>query len=67
MTSVVVRIVLRYIAAALVAKGVFTSADAGMFAADPDLINLVEVGAGLAIGGLTEWWYALARKLGWSR
>ncbi len=67
MTSVVVRIVLRYVAAALVAKGVFTSADGGALAADPDVINLVEVVAGLAIGAATEWWYALARKFGWSK
>ena len=67
MTSVVVRIVLRYVAAALVAKGVFTSADGGALATDPDLINLVEVGLGLVIGGATEWWYVLARKFGWSK
>jgi hypothetical protein len=67
MVPVVTRIVLRYIAAALVAKGVFTSADAGELVADPDVLNLIEVGAGLAIGAVTEWWYWLARKFGWSK
>lgn len=67
MTSVVVRIVLRYVAAALVAKGVFTAADAGHLTSDPDVINLLEVGAGLAVGAATEWWYWLARKFGWAK
>lgn len=67
MSSVVIRIVLRYAAAALVAKGVFTSADAGQLTSDPDVLNLLEVGAGLAIGAVTEWWYWLARKFGWSK
>lgn len=65
MTSVIVRILLRYIAAALVAKGVFTSADAGALTSDPDVLNILEVGAGLAIGAVTEWWYWIARRFGW--
>lgn len=67
MTSVIVRIALRYVAAALVAKGVFSASDAGTFATDPDLISLIEVGVGVVVGGATELWYWAARKCGWSR
>jgi hypothetical protein len=65
MVPVIVRIGLRYVAAALVAKGIFTSADAGQFSTDPDVANLLEVGIGLAIGAATEAWYAIAKRLGW--
>lgn len=67
MTSVVARIALRYVAAALVAKGVFTSADGTMLATDADLLNLFEIGLGVAVGGATELWYWAARKFGWNR
>lgn len=67
MVPVITRIALRYLAAALVAKGMFTASDAGQFAADPDVVNLVEVGIGLAIAGATEGWYWAARKFGWAK
>lgn len=66
MVPVITRIALRYLAAALVAKGMFTAADAGQFAADPDVVNLVEVSIGLAIAGATEGWYAIAKRFGWN-
>jgi type III secretory pathway component EscT len=67
MVPVIVRIGLRYVAAALVAKGIFTSADAGQFSTDPDVANLLEVSLGLAIGAATEAWYWAARKFGWQK
>lgn len=67
MTSVIVRIGLRYIAAAFVAKGVFPASDAGAFVADPEVINIAEIAIGVVIGAATEGWYWLARRLGWAR
>lgn len=36
-------------------------------AADPDVIAVVTVGASMAAGFITEAWYYLARKWGWSK
>jgi len=67
MTSVLVRIALRYAAGALVAKGLLSPDDGSMLAVDAELAQAIEVGVGLAIGAGTEWAYYLARKLGWSK
>ncbi|WP_421912719.1 hypothetical protein [Mesorhizobium sp.] len=67
MTSVIVRIALRYFAGILVARGLLSADDGGTFSADPDIQMIVETGAGLAIGGITEGWYWMARKFGWSK
>ncbi len=67
MTGLIARIALRYIAGALVAKGLLTADDAIAIKTDPDLVELVTAGLGIAIGVGTEWFYALARKLGWER
>lgn len=62
MTAVISRIVLRYLAAALVTAG-YLDADLGQqIGADPDLIMLV----GLALGAAVEMAYAAAKRLGWS-
>lgn len=65
MTAVIARIALRYISGALVIKGLLP-ADSGI-ATDPDVINLIEVALGLAIGVATEGWYMLARRMGWAK
>jgi hypothetical protein len=65
MTAVIARIALRYISGALVIKGLLP-ADSGI-ATDPDVINLIEVALGLAIGAATEGWYMLAWRMGWSK
>lgn len=65
MTAVIARIALRYISGALVIKGLLP-ADSGI-ATDPDVINLIEVALGLAIGASTEGWYMLARRMGWAK
>lgn len=62
MTSQVVRIALRYLAMFLAAKGYFSPEDGNMLADDPDLAMVIEIGAGFAIGVLTEWWFWLAEK-----
>jgi len=67
MTGIFIRILLRYAAGALVAKGLLSVEDGASFATDPDLMQLLEVGAGLAIGAATELWYAAARKFGWAK
>lgn len=67
MTGLIARIALRYIAGALVAKGLLSADDALAVNTDPDLVELVTAGLGIAIAAGTEWFYALARKLGWER
>lgn len=63
--SVAVRIVLRYLAAFLVAKGVLLPADGALFATDPEVVQAVEFALGVAIGAVAETWYWLAKRLGW--
>ncbi|WEX07361.1 hypothetical protein [Chelativorans sp. AA-79] len=67
MSGLIARIIIRYIAGALVAKGLLSAEDAYFINADPELVDLVTttIGAGLMIA--TEWFYWLARKLGWER
>lgn len=65
MTAVIVRIALRYLAAALVTRGLIGSDDASAFSTDPDIQMLIEAGAGMAIGAVAEGWHILARRLGW--
>ena len=65
MTAVIIRIALRYVAAALVARGLFGADDASAFSTDPDIQAAIEAGVGLAIAAGTEWWHYLARKFGW--
>lgn len=63
--SVAVRIVLRYLAAFLVAKGVLLPADGALFATDPELLQAAELALGVLLGALAEAWYWLAKRLGW--
>lgn len=66
MSAVLVRIFLRYLAGALVAKGM-VSPDLGNYVfADPEIASWVEVGAGIALGGAVEGFYSLAKRFGWS-
>lgn len=65
MTAVIIRILLRYAAGALVAKGFLAPEDGAYFATDPDLAQLLQVGAGIVISAGTEYWYWIASKLGW--
>lgn len=65
MTAVIIRIALRWLAGALVAKGFLTDTQTDLFL-DPDLMSMIEVGAGLLIGALVEGWYYFAKRFGWS-
>lgn len=73
MNSAIVRIVMRYAAGALVAKGV-VDADLGrMLATDKDVFTLlspivdmaVATLPGMIVGAATEAWYAMAKRFGW--
>lgn len=63
MTSVIVRIGLRYGAAYLVARGLLSPDDGATLATDPD----VQLAVGAAMGAAAEGWWMLARKFGWER
>lgn len=67
MTAVIIRIGLRYGAGYLVARGLLSAEDGGTFSADPDIQMLVETGAGIALGAVSEGWYWLAHKFGWAK
>lgn len=62
MIGPITRIVLRYVAAALVTYGLLPKEVGAQLAVDPDLIAIV----GLGIGALVEFGYALAKKRGWA-
>ena len=63
MTAVIARIILRYVAGFLIAKGLLDAGTGNMLATDPDVLTLV----GLGIGVLTELAYTVARKMGWEK
>jgi len=65
MTGLIVRILLRYLAGVLVARGLFGADDAAAIVADPDLALWLEAGAGAAIAAIAEGWHYLARRFGW--
>lgn len=61
------RIGLRYLAAYLVAKGLFDPELAKLIVADPELAMLVQTALGAAIAATAEGWYALAQRYGWAK
>lgn len=67
MTSVIIRIFLRYLAGVLVARGLLSEGDGSMFASDPDLAMVIETGIGLVLGAAAEGWYWAANKFGWTK
>lgn len=64
--DVLARIVLRYGAGFLVAKGVFLPEWGNALAADPEILAWTQIGLGVVAAGAVEAWYWLARKLGWN-
>lgn len=67
MSSVLARILLRYMSGILVARGLLTSEDGSFLASDPDVAMALETGLGLALGAAVEGWYWAAKKYGWSK
>jgi hypothetical protein len=67
MTAPIARIVLRYIVGLLVAKAIFSPEDGNAFISDPEIAQMVELGVGVVVGAVTEAWYGLARRWGWSK
>ncbi|QND53452.1 hypothetical protein HB779_17325 [Phyllobacterium sp. 628] len=63
MTSVIIRIVLRYIAGYLALKSVLPQDIVDLIANDPDIAAAV----GFGLMGVAEGAYALARRFGWSK
>lgn len=67
MLGPVTRILLRYIAGALVLGG-FLTADLGEFIADdPDVLAIAQWALGGIAALAAEGWYVLARRLGWAK
>lgn len=67
MTAVLARIFFRYLAGALIAKGILSPSMGDFINTDPDVAAAVEIVTGLAIGAATEGFYILARRFGWSK
>lgn len=65
MNGLVARLILRYVAGALIAKGLLTDPDGDWINSDPDLLELATAGVGFAVMGATEAFYRLAKKYGW--
>lgn len=61
MQALVARIVLRYVAGALVGWGLLGAEAGYQIGSDPDLAILL----GMGIGAITEGAYLIARKRGW--
>ena len=66
MSPVIIRIGLRYVAAALVSLGLI-SPDLAFFQYDPDVEAAVQVGLGTVAGAAAEGWYFFARRFGWAK
>lgn len=67
MSTVIIRIGLRYLAMLLISKGIFSPELGNTIVADPDVLAAVQVGVGTAIAAATEAWYWAARKFGWAK
>jgi len=67
MIAPVSRILLRYVAGILIAKGWLDAGFGQQFATDTDVLALVQMGVGFAAAAASEGWYWLARKFGWTR
>lgn len=63
--DVVARILLRYGAGFLVAKGLLFPDMGAALEKDPEMLAWVQIGLGVALGAASEAWYWLAKRLGW--
>ena len=60
------RILLRYGAGVLIAKGVLPDDFGHSIIDDPDLTNILTTALGALLAVLSEGWYWLAKRFGWS-
>lgn len=60
--AVIARILLRYGAGALIAKGVIPGEQGASILADPDVLTTLEVIVGLVMAGLAELWRTVELK-----
>jgi len=67
MSLVILRILLRYIAAALVTRGLIAPDMGDMISNDPDIAMAIQVAAGGIVAAAAEGWYFLAHRFGWAR
>jgi uncharacterized membrane-anchored protein len=67
MIAPLARIIARYAAGALMTKGVIDASTAAMLGTDAEVIGIVQTVLGAAVGGITEGFYYLARRFGWSK
>lgn len=61
--TVLIRIALRAVAWLLIGKGL--PKDIGMMFEEPALVEWVELGIGSALAVSVEYWYVLAKRMGW--
>lgn len=66
MSGPLARILLRYLAGALVARGLIDPDAAYYINTDPSVIELATIIVGTALGFLSERFYTLAKKYGWA-
>lgn len=67
MSAVITRIALRYAAATLITKGLLSPEVGNVISADPDVFQAMQFFLGAFFGALSEGWYYLAVKMGWSK
>lgn len=65
MSAPVVRIILRWLAGILVAKGWFAPEDGLWLQTDPDIAMIGQMALGFGVGLLAEAWYVVAKRFGW--
>lgn len=66
MTAIIIRIALRYLAGMLVAKGILAPEDGMHITTDPDVAMALQIAAGALVGAVSEAWFYLAKRWGWS-
>jgi hypothetical protein len=67
MTLVFIRILLRYLAAILVTRGLIAPDLGEMISHDPDVAMALQVASGVLIAAIAEGWYYLAHRCGWAK
>lgn len=61
-----IRILLRYATFPLLWIGLILPDEQQAIIADPEIVGWISTGLGILAPIIAEWWYAAAKKLGWS-